>query len=557
MIANNMKYRHLLLLMLVAIFTASVTLSCSGDRQQSRILSDAENLVFINPDSALALLNDIDITDMEADSLRALYHLLTAAAHKADESPMASDSLVRFSFEYYKNRDYNRFVISADLYALHIFWSGNGKKSLQLLDSVIALPDIPDNRMVELLQSRIGVGGTEFDCKRNIGYIRRLMELDKDSANQIEYLYQLCENYQYADHSDSALIIIDDLINYAYDNHLGNDQFRYNYEKIGILEELGRYNDSNDAVDYVLKNAPHNSALPYLYFWKALNYFNMGLFDRSSRELNVADSCADARLDVDRNYYESFAGPLREFLAYRQNGRIRITQLATLNNIQRNSFSRLESTQWQTERTALEQKNKALTLKVENERKTTILAIALLVTVIIVLAALWNIKNRKRKTIEAEERAETLQKMVDELTAPKTLLPGHESLRRAMLQQLGIIKMVAETPTEQNQDLLRRISAIGSDTGGALVNWDNVYEIIDNLYSGFYSKLHKQYGDVLTEKEEQIIVLMMAGFSTKEIGVITSQTAATIYVRKSSIRKKLGVPGKEDILVFLHAADSH
>ncbi|WP_304471398.1 LuxR C-terminal-related transcriptional regulator [uncultured Duncaniella sp.] len=55
----------------------------------------------------------------------------------------------------------------------------------------------------------------------------------------------------------------------------------------------------------------------------------------------------------------------------------------------------------------------------------------------------------------------------------------------------------------------------------------------------------------MTEKEEQIIVLMIAGFSTKEISVITSQTTATIYVRKSSVRKKLGVPEKEDIVAFL------
>ncbi|MDE6769623.1 MAG: LuxR C-terminal-related transcriptional regulator, partial [Muribaculaceae bacterium] len=60
-----------------------------------------------------------------------------------------------------------------------------------------------------------------------------------------------------------------------------------------------------------------------------------------------------------------------------------------------------------------------------------------------------------------------------------------------------------------------------------------------------------KYGDLLTPKEEQIIVLMMAGFSTKEISVITCQTASTIYVRKSSIRKKVGVPEKEDIMAFL------
>lgn len=111
--------------------------------------------------------------------------------------------------------------------------------------------------------------------------------------------------------------------------------------------------------------------------------------------------------------------------------------------------------------------------------------------------------------------------------------------------------MVAETPTEQNREMLRKISSIGYDTQGALVNWENVYEIIDNLHSGFYTELHKRFGDILSVKEEQIIVLMIAGFSTKEISVITAQTTATIYVRKSSVRKKLVIPEKEDIVAFL------
>lgn len=542
---------------LAVLIVAGIAVSCSRSREQFQTLSNIENLVHTNADSALTLLNDIDFSEVEEDSLKAYYHLIVATAHKANESPMVSDSLVRRSFEYYKKHDYDRFLKSADLYSLHLFWSGNGKKSLALLDSIISLPGIPDYRMIELLQTRIGVGGAEFDCKRNIGYIRYLQKIDKDSANQIEYLYQLCENYQFSNNSDSALILINDLIDYAYSNQLGEDQFKYTYEKIGILEELGKYDESNSMADYVLDNAPHNSALPYLYFWKALNYFNMGNYDRSLRELAIADSCAQNRTDVDHNYYESFAGPLREFLAYRQNGKIRLSQLATLNNSQRDLFNRLEYTRLETEQNALKQENKALTLKAQNERKTAILIICLLGAIIIGLASLWNIQKRKRKIIEAEERAEALQNMVAELSASKTQSSEHESLRRAMLQQLGIIKMVAETPTEQNRDMLRKLSSIESDTNGALVSWKNVYEIIDNLYSGFYSLLHNCYGNILTDKEEQIIVLMLASFSTKEISIITSQSTATIYVRKSSIRRKLGVPEKEDIIAYIRLSVSH
>lgn len=288
----------------------------------------------------------------------------------------------------------------------------------------------------------------------------------------------------------------------------------------------------------------------FVHLWKALNHFNMGEIEISTRELALADSCVQNVSREERKYYESFAGHLRNFLQYRKDGKIRIIHLAALTNNQRDNFFRMESTKVENEKNTLRAENRALELKSQNQRKTAIIIIVILIAVIIAITAVWNIQKRRRKIIEAEERVDALNKMIEELKQP---IPtsGHEALRRAMLQQLGIIKMVAETPTEQNREMLRKLSSIESDTNGSLVNWDNLYEIINNLYSNFYSKLHTKYADMLTEKEEQVIVLFVAGFSAKEISVITSQSTASIYVRKSSIKKKLDVPEKEDVIAFI------
>ena len=401
------------------------------------------------------------------------------------------------------------------------------------------------------------IGGAEFDCKRNIRFIRELLSLDTSSTHQAEYLYQLCENYQFAERNDSALILIDELIDYARRNHLENDQFKYTYEKVGILEELGRYEDSNRLVDYILEHAPHNSAIPYLRFWKALNFFNLGNTELSQQHLAYADSCALSRDDVDNNYYESFAAPLREFLKYRKDGTLGLRQLAILNNSQRNQYQRMEFTRLESDKNILKAENRALHFRSQSERKTYILVVVSLITFILILCGVWILQKRKHKIVEAEERAETLQRMVDELQKPSTPTDNQEALRRAMLQQLNIIKMVAETPTEQNREMLRKISSVDSSSNGALVDWTNVYEIVDNLHSGFYTKLHSRYGTTVSEKEEQAIVLLAAGFSAKEISVITSQSAASVYVRKSSVKKKLGVPEKEDVIAFLRQELTH
>ena len=220
-------------------------------------------------------------------------------------------------------------------------------------------------------------------------------------------------------------------------------------------------------------------------------------------------------------------------------------------------------------------------MKAESEHKTVIILAISIFALIIIVGAIWIIRARRQRERENEERIEALQKIVDEYkampehprdtetesdvvkdteteaavaeaaVAATTEVKDSSALRAAMLRQLGIIRMVAETPTEQNREMLRKISSIVGETNAELVDWANVFEIIDNLYSGFYGKLHGKYGDALTLKEEQIIVLMVAGFSTKEISVITGQTTSTVYVRKTSIRKKLGVPEKEDIVRFL------
>ncbi len=535
----------------ILVLVAIGMISCSRSAQQRQVISEAERIVYSYPDSALHLLEDIDPKDLKDDCLMGLYAIVVGTAHKVGENSMVADSLTRFAFEYYRDNDFKRFLQAGDLYALHKFWLGEGNGSLSLLDSLIVLPNVPKDSKITLLRTRMLIGGAEFDCKRNISFIRELQSLDTVSSHQTEYLYQLCENYQYAGKNDSALILIDELIDCAQRNHLENDQFNYTYEKVGILEELGRYEESNRLVDYILEHAPHNSAIPYLRFWKALNYFNLGNFTKSQQHLTYADRCAVSRDDVDNNYYESFAAPLREFLKYRKDGTIGISKLAIFNNSLRNQYQRMEFTRLESDKNILKSENRALTFKSQSERKTYIIVIVSLIALILVAGGAWLLQKRKRKTVEAEERAETLQRMVDELQKPSAPTDNQEALRRAMLQQLNIIKMVAETPTEQNREMLRKISSIDNDSNGPLINWANVYEIVDNLHSGFYSKLQERYGATISEKEVQAIVLLAAGFSAKEISVITSQSAASVYVRKSSVKKKLGVHEKEDVIAFL------
>lgn len=543
------------LVAIVALGTASCSKSMS---QYDKEIDQAEKMMLSNPDSALSMLDAIDASELKIDSLRAKYHFIKGYGHLKRNRSMIGDSLIVYAHDYYRGKDLVRDIRSGIVLAWYKFWVGDTPGAMTMLDSLAGLPDVPDSLMTQTLRIRVMLGASEYQGQQLIPYAKKLHELETDSLRKIEANYMLLTAYEYAGETDSALYLLDQLVDYARNHNWGDKHFMFELERAQLLTEKGRSAESDALIEEIFRKAgPDNGAADYLHFQYAINALNSGDITRASRHLALADSLAIKLRGDDDTYFRSYSNLLHAIIDFTQTGRIKLMHINGLNNRQGERYNRMKASQWESERGALHQQNWALALKAESEHKTVIILIISLVTLLVLAGALWIIIIRRQRERENEERIEALQKMVDEYrSAPATReseIADSSALRSAMLKQLGIIKMVAETPTEQNREMLRKISSIDGKIDGELVDWGNVFGMIDNLYSGFYGKLHGKYGDILSPKEEQIIVLMVAGFSTKEISVITGQTTSTVYVRKSSIRKKLGVPEKEDIVRFLQS----
>lgn len=543
------------LVAIVALGTASCSKSMS---QYDKEIDRAEKMMLSNPDSALSMLDAIDASELKIDSLRAKYHFIKGYGHLKRNRSMIGDSLIVYAHDYYRGKDLVRNIRSGIVLAWYKFWVGDTPGAMAMLDSLAGLPDVPDSLMTQTLRIRVMLGASEYQGQQLIPYAKKLHELETDSLRKIEANYMLLTAYEYAGETDSALYLLDQLVDYARNHNWGDKHFMFELERAQLLTEKSRSAESDALIEEIFRKAgPDNGAADYLHFQYAINALNSGDITRASRHLALADSLAIKLRGDDDTYFRSYSNLLHAIIDFTQTGRIKLMHINGLNNRQGERYNRMKASQWESERGALHQQNWALALKAESEHKTVIILIISLVTLLVLAGALWIIIIRRQRERENEERIEALQKMVDEYrSAPATReseIADSSALRSAMLKQLGIIKMVAETPTEQNREMLRKISSIDGKIDGELVDWGNVFGMIDNLYSGFYGKLHGKYGDILSPKEEQIIVLMVAGFSTKEISVITGQTTSTVYVRKSSIRKKLGVPEKEDIVRFLQS----
>lgn len=539
---------------ILLVIVAFASCSKSGPRHDKEI-SQAELLMQSNPDSALAILEAIDPSDLKVDSLKARFHYLKAFGHMKRNRSMIEDSLIIFAHKYYRGKDIVKDIRSGIALAFYKFWVGDTPEAITMLDSLTKLSNLSDSLMTEVLRIRVLLGTSEYQGRQIIPLAKRLHILENDTLRKMEAKYMLLAGYEYAGEIDSALYLVNELIDYARSRHWGDKQFLFMVEQAQLLTESGHDGKSDRLIDEIFSKAGHdNGAADMLHFQYAINALNRGNVNLAAHHLKTADSIA-VRLRGDEDaYFRSYSNLLHAMIDFRQTGRIKLTHINRLNNRQNERFNRMKASQWESERGALYQQNRALELKTESQHKTVIILIVSLAALLILGASAWIFIIRRQRERDNEERIEALQKMVDEYkSAPsqETDKADSTALRGIMLKQLGIIKMVAETPTEQNREMLRKISAIDGETNGELVDWRKVFEMIDSLYSGFYSKLHCQYGEQLTPKEEQIIVLMVAGFSTKEISVITGQTTSTIYVRKSSVRKKLGVPEKEDIVEFL------
>ena len=545
---------------LIAIITFCAASCSKSNSQYGKDIDRAEKVMRSDADSALSILDAIDPSELTADSLRAKYLYLKAYGNMARNHSMIGDSLISFAHNYYRGKDIVKDIRSGIALAWYKFWVGDTPGALAMLDSIAGLSTVPDSVMVQALRIRTLLGASEYQGRQLIPLAKRLYEIETDTLRRTEARYMLLSAYEYAGETDSALTIVDALIDYARNNGLGGKHFMFEIEKAQLLTEMGRNDESDRLINEILSKAgADNGAADLLHFQYAINALNSGNTARAAHHLALADSLAAGLRSDDDAYFRSYSNLLHAMIDFKQNGRIKLTHISRLYNRQNEPFNRMKASQWESESGALQQQNRAMALKAESQHKTMIILIISLAALLILGGSAWIIIVRRQRERDNEERIEALQKMVDEYKSTPVReadKAGSSALRSIMLKQLGIIKMVAETPTEQNREMLRKISSLDGDTNGELVDWQNVFDMVDSLYSGFYSKFHEKYSSLLSLKEEQIIVLMTAGFSTKEISVITGQTTSTIYVRKSSIRKKIGVPEKEDIVAFLRAGSN-
>lgn len=538
--------------LLASILMLSGLSACDSPERK---LDKAACLLGEHPDSAYLLLREIDYADFDTDSLRAKYILTKAMADNRVGRSLITDTLLEDAATYYFSvGDTTDWVVASQLMAGYDYIRGDADAALRRIDAMLPLlknpgllwdthvrrleiswgsQDYPGayhhadwlfrhtDRPEQVLRFTAVKGGAEYMQ----GNARRGVEI-YDSIIATGVLDKVCRELAADFYCDYAEML---------------DGAGRSAEAIKVLESHASDSGQLDEVDKIARNV------------------SLAHFYANSGDMAKAKELLDGiNHENTRNVFEiyTYIGMLKTAIRFKESGRFPSDIMRRVTKTVHRSHDMATFDRQTAMESVMELNEDKYTLRLQKQRLWLIISGITLLVVVSGVAVYIMSSRRRQRLVEAEERAETLARMLDEAEkaeSGKAASSDREKLKAALLRQLGIFKTFAGTPTQQSRDALKKISGVAGGDGElqSLVDWQEFYAMIDGIYDGFHSRLAETYPGILNDKELQIVVLLKAGFSTKEIGVLTEQSSATIYVRKTSIRKKLNTPADGDFIAQL------
>jgi len=557
MMINN---RNKLITPSVLIVLVFLLIACN--KNTGSILKTADEVVRNYPDSALTLLSQIENPARLENQEKADYWRIHSLAHNPKSDPIVMDSLILYSLHFYQsNQQTNHLLETYALAGDYYGWKNQPDSAISLYNRGFTLAkNLKDTARISEFLSKAGM--IEFHRGRH----KEAVEYFK---TRIHYDPKNHESYYLASFSpeqinDSIQYYIDEAVRLALQQKTNTDTLYAAHYLRNYADALVVKKDYDKAIELIKRTG--ELAAYYKHFeandiMMTRIYINKGQLDSAQFYLDKAKTEHGQSFMGTPNEYNLISDINTEslFQAIIDTKRNRdASNTYYLMDHFNDSIIHAIVVNFQAEqKKTIEQNNmekKNMRLFISKQRFQMILITTLFFIMLASIAVYLYILKRKSKLKEVEERVDSLQQLFREaLNIKDEKATNNQLFRKTLLQQLGTIRLIATTPTKQNQQLLSQIIDISKEAVSteSLLKWDDLYAIIDFVYDKFYTKLIRKYGDVLIEKEIQLCCLLCANFSTAEISAVMQQHTHTIYQRKSTIRGKIHMGDKEDIIAFL------
>ena len=546
----------------------------NGDVQR---VQKAEELLTVNRDSAMAILREVVRPDQLPEESKALYWFCVADIRANTMQSLSEDSMICWAAQYFRNRwlqdgAYEDYMMKAGMEeAFYWWWNDDKEKAQQVLQRqqqyAEEIAEKKGEHIWEVILLRISaeLAMRDYDYEHVRDYTEALIRLGDEKAIHLDEVVRVYNGmaitYFYFGEYDKMEECFEKAIAQAADSAFIVNVVRRNYaDLLGEIGQTDRAIKMLEDLTEEYRQADSWLQVESLYSLSRL-WLNKGDKQRAERYMREVEELFakyKESAEFDPAAEAAFLAH-RQVLEYAQKGSYHCFPLVQYNN----HWSEADYVRYRVaeakERSIRDLRERNLYLTISRQRQMLFIVVLLFAGMGAILL-IWGLsRRRKRLLLEKEEEIETLRGIINKgLSDQVPSGPGGQyqstkevDVRKLMLQQLGVIKTIAGTPTEANQQLLARLMALNEETANALIDWSSIYQTIDLVYDGFYTRLRDKYKDVLNEKELQLCCLLKADFSTKEINMLTRQSLQTIYQRKTQVRQKLNLPEAEDITMAI------
>ncbi|MDE6338602.1 MAG: hypothetical protein K2K97_02295 [Muribaculaceae bacterium] len=273
---------------------------CTG-RSTVKALDRAESLMEEHPDSALAVISDIDSTTLRGDKYLAKYALLKTQALVKNDSIITSPDLIRKAVEYYEKKGDSPDLMKSLFYNADVLRNmGNLTSAIKLSTHSYDLARRFDDPywIAKTAEQLMFIYNASFNQNESKKYATIACLNYKKAGRYVNHLYSLCDlcvddsnmgNY------DIALARIDSIISILSDD-AGEELRAYCHrERFSICLSSGRYDDARKSLEELRKRTDVFPLEPRYLIKEAELLRNTG---HPKEAEMLVDSVSKMRLDV-------------------------------------------------------------------------------------------------------------------------------------------------------------------------------------------------------------------------------------------------------------------
>lgn len=560
---NGYYYIRITIVSMLMVFTAL----CSCNRYQNKntqIFQQAEQSLAEYPDSALSFIQSIEHPEKLSKNEYAKYWLLKIQAHEKTGANIKDDSLIHISATYYSQARDSLNAAKANLYTARVYFARNdNEEAMKYL--LIAKDFAEGTKNNDLLGSIYYNIGNAYNRNRNYNKALESFKISQDyyskSKNKVKEILTLeYIGAMFAEEAeqDSALYYYQQVLDYT--NNTGDDGLmaRINRRMACMFLDLEQYAKAREQAEISMeKDKTDEQAL-----WN-----NWVLSNCLLQEGDIEGATKYAKGMSDRKYWDQ---PESKLLYHTLMSKIYEAKDDPESSLQETKM--INQLQDQIYKTAMnnsipyirELHEKEQMEKIYNRITEHRLKLIILVIFIILLAVRtgWFVTNYiKRKKDELQEAGQTLTTFREMLSEQAIQLQEYnrvlserdeknEQLRNFLMDKLDIARKVAQMNVVSSNNTKEFMIQFQKVFGKNMMDWENIYPVINDLYNGFVDKIKRIYPD-LSNKDLQLCCFVRAGFRSDEQAVLLGYTQNSIRVKRTQLVKKMKFDNAEAFHSYL------